>query len=317
MIDVACLGETMGQLVPVDFPTRTATSFRLHQAGAESNTAIHLARLGFQIEWVSRLGADAVGDRILDAIGAEGVGISTVARDPHSRTGLFLKEPIGLSRNVTYYRTGSAASKLTSADVDRALRLKPRVLHLTGITPALSSSCDEAIAYAVDECRRLGVVSSFDVNYRPVLWPDLGTARERLTELASSCDIVFVGQDEAHELWGALTPHGVAAAIPSAATTVVKDGGDKATSLRDGAAASVPALPVDVVESVGAGDAFAAGWLAGFLRQQDDTTRLKLGHLVARAALTSTDDTGTAVELDALLADAQDPNLWTTTTQEI
>lgn len=305
------MGEAMGQFVPAGGRgVEEAVTFALHQAGAESNVAIGLARLGHRAVWVSRLGDDAIGRRILTALEKEGVEISLPRLMDDRPTGLFLKDPDHGSRSVTYYRRGSAASRLDRSDIRRALGLRPRVLHLSGVVPALSPSCDDAAGFALEAARTGSVTTSFDVNYRPALWRNRDTAAERLLELANASDVVFVGLDEAGSLWGSTSATDVRRAIPNAGTLVVKDGARRATSFGADGAASVPALRVDVVESVGAGDAFAAGWLSGFLRGREPSVALRYGHLLARAALVAFSDQGEVLPVEALATLARDESLW-------
>ncbi|MFG1646625.1 sugar kinase [Amycolatopsis sp. NPDC049252] len=284
--DVVCLGESMAQLLPADgAPVRHATRFALTTAGAESNVARALVQLGSTASWVSLVGDDALGARLLDDVAAAGVDVSLTRRGP-GRTGFFVKDPHPRGSTVTYYRDGSAASRLGRADVDRALAARPRHLHLSGVTPALSASCRDAVGYALDR----DVTTSFDVNHRPALWPDLAEAATVLSGLARRADVVFTGLDEAAALWGTTTPEQVRELLPEPAVVVVKNGGTDATSFGPDGVAVEPALPVDVVEPVGAGDAFAAGWLHGMLTGLPHPARLRLGHLLARAALTSLSD---------------------------
>lgn len=309
-LDVACLGETMGQFVPVKDGIVAATWFRLEHAGAESNVAVGLAQLGLHAAWVSRLGQDAVGERILNALVDEGVDTSLVERRSGHPTGIFLKEPSGHGRKVTYYRRGSAASTMDRDDVNRMFAAEPALLHISGITSALSASCDDAVQFALTTARQRGIVTSFDVNYRPILWAGRNDAAQRLGEMANLADIVFVGQDEANDLWGAGSPHSIERLLAGAGRVIVKDSDKVATSVSKGAYVMVPALQVEVAESVGAGDAFAAGWLAAMIDDHDEATRLRCGHLMARASLGSTTDHGSRISMPALLAEAADESLW-------
>ena len=289
--DVVCLGETMALVAPdPPAPLATAASVVLSHGGAESNVAICLSRLGSRAQWCSRLGDDALGRRVLRAVAAEGVGVDLVEVDPQARTGVYFKDPGPGGTAVLYYRDGSAASRMTQSDVDRALTCEPRILHVSGVTPALSESCAAAMTYAVGAARRAGVVVSFDVNYRPALWSDgVAAARELLT-LAQRSDVVLVGLDEARALWGTATDADVRALLAGPTHLVVKDGPRDSTEYELDTVVRVPAPVVEVVEPVGAGDAFAAGWLHAYLLGMDSTERLRHGHVVAADSLSSPTD---------------------------
>jgi 2-dehydro-3-deoxygluconokinase len=295
MSEVVCVGESMALVTPdPPAPLRLGGPMRLEVAGAESTVACYLAQLGLRAAWASRVGADPLGDLLLSTIGSWGVDTGFVEVDPGAPTGTFFKDPGSkgpgepgrsdgrrhAGTRVYYYRAGSAASLLgPESQVPRAV-----LTHLSGVTPALSSSCAALIDRLLAERR-----CSFDVNYRPGLWPVDGAAPV-LHELAARAEIVFVGLDEARTLWGVSTAADVRALLPQPTVLVVKDGAVGATSFHPGGTDFVPTPPVDVVEPVGAGDAFAAGYLAGLLRGLPETDRLALGHRVAAAALAVTGD---------------------------
>jgi 2-dehydro-3-deoxygluconokinase len=164
-----------------------------------------------------------------------------------------------------------------------------RVLHLSGITAALSPSCLQLMRAAILERRLAPAIVSFDVNYREALWPP-HEAAPVLAELANSSDLVFIGLDEAEALWGCKTTDDVRAMLPNAGTLIVKNDAHGAESLSLEGRVFTPSPSVEVVESVGAGDAFAAGYLSGLLRGWAEEQRLRLGHLVAAQALFVTSD---------------------------
>ena len=285
--EVLCLGETMALVTPtVPAPLESAESFSLAAAGAESNVAVHLAALGHRAGWASRLGADPLGRRVINALSAAGVDTSLVGVRANAPTGVYFKDPAPSGTKVHYYRAGSAASTMDETALSGAAADDPRVLHLSGITPALSDGCDRLVEHLLTRRRRNLI--SFDVNYRPALWP-VERAGPRLRELAREADLVFVGLDEARTLWGASTPDHVAEILSGPGTVIVKDA-DVAAHALGAHAASVPAPAVEVVEPVGAGDAFAAGHLSGLLRGFDTARCLRLGHLVAAHGLLSTRD---------------------------
>ncbi|WP_079260707.1 sugar kinase [Streptomyces malaysiensis] len=291
---VVCVGETMAALAPEPPEALdTGDALRLSVAGAESNVAMYLADLGLSAVWRSALGDDPFGRRVRAAVAAANVDVSGVRSDPDRPTGLLVKDPGPTGTRVHYYRRGSAASALGPDVLDDPGLRSAALLHLTGVTPALSPSCRALVerALATPPSDRPYAIS-FDVNHRPALWPD-GTAATVLHELADRADITFVGLDEAQHLWGAdLDAGGVRKLLPRPRLLVVKDGGRAATAFGEGPEVTVPAPRTEVVEPVGAGDAFAAGFLAGLLRGGELTSALRLGHITAASALKVTGDHG-------------------------
>ncbi|CAL9545265.1 2-dehydro-3-deoxygluconokinase [Streptomyces sp. enrichment culture] len=288
VLDVVALGESMVTFLPTR-PGRLADvpSFERGIGGAESNTACALAAAGHAVSWVSRVGADGFGDHLVQTVGAYGVDVSAVARDAERPTGVYFRTAGDRATDayeVAYYRAGSAASAMSVANVDLAAVRSGRVLHLSGITAALSGSCLDLLWELTEPAPGRPLVS-FDVNFRAGLW-DGSEGPAVLLDLARRADLVFVGADEAREAWGL---HGTGAlrdALPGPATLVVKQGADGATAYGRGETHFVPAPPVDVVAAVGAGDAFAAGFLSATLRGLPLRDRLRHGHLWAAAALT-------------------------------
>jgi 2-dehydro-3-deoxygluconokinase len=302
--EAVCLGESMAVLVP-DRPGTldTVESFRVAVGGAESNVACGLAGLGISSAWVSRVGADGFGTRLTADLAACGVDVSAVAVDPARPTGMYVKE-LGENSRMHYYRTGSAASALSPALLEdpaaARLLLRARLWHLTGITPALSDSC-LGLVRTLLKLRTPGRLISFDLNWRPALWRDRDPAV--LRDLMDAADILLLGADEAELAFGVGDPHELRAMFPSPTTVVVKDSGHQVTALRrDGGTVTERALAVEVVEATGAGDGFAAGYLAATLRGLDQRARLRLGHLTAAAALTTRGDHGEALPEDVLTA---------------
>ncbi|MEU0401470.1 sugar kinase, partial [Streptomyces sp. NPDC006197] len=375
--EVVCLGESMVAFLP-SRPGRLADvpSFTRAIGGAESNVACALAAAGHRVRWVGRVGRDGFGDHLVDTIAAYGVDVGAVGRDPHRPTGVYFRtdeDRATDAHEVVYYRAGSAASAMSPATVPYEAVAGARILHLTGITAALSADC-LALMRELTAPRAGRPLVSFDVNHRAGLWRD-GGASEVLLELARRADVVFVGADEAERLWGVAEPDAIRAVLAEPAVLVVKRGGEGVVAfercaasfptpplpepgLRPGPRAStadgaehrparrsrarpqavrgpgglppvregagwgkaprsgpapapaapgpaapapdgpapaprgrdtvtpVPAPRVTVVSPVGAGDAFAAGFLSGTLRGLDMRTRLRHGHLAAAAALT-------------------------------
>ncbi|GAA0995921.1 sugar kinase [Nocardiopsis tropica] len=288
-VDAVCVGETMAVLTS---PEALAAGTRLHvgTGGAESNVAVALARLGHASAWVSRVGDDPFGRIVTDAVAQWGVDVRGVVVDPVLPTGLYVKDTAPGGAGVLYYRSGSAASALSAADADRVWSRGARIVHLSGITPALSARASALVERLLDRRAGDGALRSFDVNHRPALWP-ARVAAPVLLDLARRADVVFVGRDEAERLWGTPTAEDVRAVMPEVRTLVVKDAEHGATCFEGTGAVFEPSPEVEVVEAVGAGDAFAAGFLSGLIDGLSAERRLRLGHAVAGAVLRSHGDT--------------------------
>lgn len=263
--------------------------------GAETNVAIGLARLGHSVRWVGRLGEDEVGTFALRTLRAEGVLTDAVVRDPSRPTGIMLLEKrIADVSRAAYYRAGSAGSGLAFGDLGAALGAGPEVVHFTGITPALSESAAEATVRAAEAARERGITVSFDVNYRAKLW-DRDAATKALTVLSGLADIVIASEDEIglvagssgnaseDELVGELHARGVR-------DVVIKRGGAGAAAhTREGSHHS-DALEVPVADTVGAGDAFTAGYLSALLDGEPVDQRLRRGVTLGAFAVAATGD---------------------------
>lgn len=245
--------------------------------------AVGVARLGGDATWLGRVGRDATGDLIERRLRTEGV--RTLAIRDDAFTGLMVRyRRTGELTHVDYHRAGSAGSRLSPADLPAADLQSAAVLHVTGITPALSDSARAAVFHAVETARAAGVPVSVDVNYRGKLWSRFDAAPVR-RDLVSRADLVVAGPDEAALFIGAEPPlDGLAALGPT--EVVVKDGARGCTALIDGERYAVPALPVTVVDPVGAGDAFVAGYLADRMAGADPATRLRTAVAVGAFAVT-------------------------------
>ena len=301
--DVVCLGESMVTFLP-SRPGRLADvpAFERAIGGAESNVACTLSRSGHSVRWISRVGADGFGDHLVEAIAARGVDVGIVGRDPRRPTGIYFRtdgeRPTTMDAaeggvaEVVYYREGSAASAMSPRTVDLDVVDDTRVLHVSGITAALSEDCLELMRLLTGQREGRPLVS-FDVNYRVGLWERAGRDPGVLLDLARGCDLVFVGEDEAAAAWGISGgPSALREALPEPGVLVVKQGDEGATAFvrADGEQAGdevfVPALRIDVAGAVGAGDGFAAGFISATLRGLSVRDRLRHGHLTAAAALT-------------------------------
>jgi 2-dehydro-3-deoxygluconokinase len=285
---VVTAGETMVLGVPArPGRLRHVPSLELKIGGAESNLAIALSRLGVRAGWVSLLGDDEPGQLVLDRVRAEGVDTSQVRRLQGYPTGLYLREQVGPTVRVYYYRRGSAASTMAPETLDLEYLKEAEFLHLTGITPALSEDCR---AFTLWAAREDGTRVSFDVNYRSKLWGS-GEARAFVEEILPSVDLLFVGDDEARALWGRDDEDLVRElAARGPREVVLKLGREGSLALVDGRTITRPAYPVEEVDPVGAGDAFDAGYLAGHLWERGPEERLRVANAMGALSVATLGD---------------------------
>ena len=288
--DVVTMGETMVSL-RTGTPLRLGGSLSMTMAGAESTVAIGLARLGHTVRWGGRVGADEVGAYILRTLRAESVIVDTVVVDGQRPTGLMLAERrVADVSRVSYYRAGSAGSALSASDAAACLVDAPRILHVTGITPALSDSAAEAVTEAVYLAVRGGALVSVDVNYRSMLWTPQ-EAHPVLSELVRRAHIVIASEDEL----GLVAPQDESVAAQELAASgvnqlVIKRGARGATVWHDGEAHHAPAIAVPVLDTIGAGDAFTAGYLSGVLDGLSPAAALHRGTVTGAFAVSAVGD---------------------------
>lgn len=311
VVDVVTMGETMALMKSTTpGPLAHETSLGLGIGGAESNVAIALRRLGASVAWVGRVGADSLGDLVLRQLRAEDLTLHAIT-DPEASTGLMIKERRTQdSSKVMYYRARSAGSRLSRQDIPADLVAGARLLHITGITPALSTSAADAITTAVKLARESGTLVSFDLNYRQALW-SREDASASFRALIREADIVFAGDDEAAIVVGeADGPHELAHRIAALGPTqvIIKLGAQGAVALIDGEEFSQAPVPIRAVDTVGAGDAFVAGYLAELLRGEPISQRLLTASRTgAFACLVPGDWEGMPRRCELDMLDAVDP----------
>ncbi|SFN28867.1 sugar kinase [Proteiniclasticum ruminis] len=268
-MDVVTFGETMVLFNPeTQGPLRYVGTFTKSIGGAESNVAIALARLGHKAGWFSKLGDDEFGRYIKSTVMGEEVDVSRVKKDPKRTTGILFKERFStVNPNVYYYRKGSAASHLMMEDLDMDYIASAKILHVTGISLALSEEMREAVFYAVREAKKRGVLISFDPNIRLKLWSK-EEARETILEMVKLTDLLFPGKEEAELLLGLTEPEEIADSFLNLGvqTVALKLGKSGCYVKNKETEAFVHGYTVDhPVDTVGAGDGYAAGFLSGYL----------------------------------------------------
>ncbi|MGB6242995.1 MAG: sugar kinase [Castellaniella sp.] len=274
-LDVVTLGEAMVMLVADRTgPLEQVDVFHKRTAGAETNVAIGLARLGLRVGWGSRLGQDSMGRYLLASIQGEGVDCSRVALVAGARTGMLFKGRVedGSDPLVEYHRAGSAASRMTPADVDRDWLLGARHLHATGVFAAVSADSFQVSLQTMSQMRAAGRTVSFDPNLRPSLWASVDAMRAGINQLAALADWVLPGLEEGRLLTGEQQPEAIARFyLDRGARLVVIKLGPEGAYYDDGTAQGyVPASPVEqVIDTVGAGDGFAVGVISALLEGED------------------------------------------------
>ncbi|MFN2744498.1 MULTISPECIES: sugar kinase [Bacillus] len=280
-LDVMTFGESMAMFYANETgELHEVSSFSKALAGAETNVAVGLARLGFRVGWVSKVGADSLGTFILNELKKEHVDISAVKRTAGKQTGILLKSKVESGDpDVTYYRKGSAASTMGIEDYPSGYFKQANHLHMTGIPPALSNKMKAFSHHAVQQMKKEGKTISFDPNLRFQLWPDQETMVHTINEFASQADWFFPGINEGKLLTGFHTPEKIAAFYLEQGVKLIvvklgKEGAYYRTAEEEG---YVSGYPVEVVDTVGAGDGFAVGMISGLL------DRLPLEEAVQRA----------------------------------
>ena len=308
-LDVITFGEAMLLMVADrPGPLEYAQAFHKRTAGAETNVAIGLARLGLRVGWASRLGTDSMGRYLLHAMAAEGIDCSHVVCDSTQKTGFQFKGVVidGSDPPVEYHRQGSAASHMGPADIDADWLRSARHLHATGVFAAISASSLPAAQKTMELMRSAGGSVSFDPNLRPTLWARPEHMRQAINDLATRADWVLPGLEEGRLLTGESTPEGIAHFYRQrgAQLVVVKLGSEGAYFEGDAAvgAGYVPGFAVaQVVDTVGAGDGFAVGVISALLEGLNVPEAVKRGAWIgARAVQVLGDSEGlpTRAELD-------------------
>jgi len=297
MLDVLTYGEAMAMFVAAEpGPLASAVNFTKRAAGAELNVATGLARLGFKVGWISRLGADSFGEFIREVLAREGIDARCVRTDARHPTGFQVKSRTldGSDPVVEYFRRGSAASLLSVEDFQPDYVLGARHLHLSGVAPAISASSRELAFRLASEVRSAGRTITFDPNLRPTLWASQDDMVRTLNALAAYADWVLPGIGEGLALTGSSDPATIARFYleRGARGVVVKLGAQGAYyRTADGAHGTVSAEPVaQVIDTVGAGDGFAVGFICALLEGRGVADAVVCGNRIGALAVQTIGD---------------------------
>ncbi|WP_018662026.1 sugar kinase [Heyndrickxia acidiproducens] len=305
--DVITFGEAMGMFIAEETgDLASVRHFTKELAGAETNVAIGLARLGYRVLWLSKVGTDSLGDYIIQELQKEKVDPSLIKRDPERLTGFQLKEKVEKGDpGVQYYRKNSAASQMGTKDFPELAEIHANHYHLTGIPLALSPSVRELSAALLHKARSEGKTISFDPNLRPSLWKDEKTMVKTIQSFACQADYIFPGISEGKILTGYAQPEDIAKFYldQGAKMVFVKLGAKGAYVATQAESKVVAGFPVSkVVDTVGAGDGFSVGVLSGLFDGLDVFEAAGRGNAIGALATMSAGDKAGLPNREQLLA---------------
>jgi 2-dehydro-3-deoxygluconokinase len=300
MYDVITIGETMLRLTPAGgLRWEQADQWEMHIGGSESNTAAGLARLGHPVAWMSRLTDNPLGRKIARSLAGHGVDVQHVVWTDEDRIGTYYYEPSAAPREATvlYDRAQSSFSRFSADMIPQNLFTSEtaKFFHFTGISLALGPAPRDLIAECVRLAKQAGWRISFDINHRSKLW-NAAEARSVYQEFIHQADIVFIPFYDARLIWGSSIsesqlnrdPRQAAfsglremAKLISAGCIVMTLGPHGSAALHDGSEYYAPALAVTPIGRLGAGDAFSAGFLSGWLREGCPEFSLRYGNAAA------------------------------------
>ncbi len=297
MFDLTTLGEIMLRLsVSAGTRLESAGTLAAYPGGAEANVAAAFARLGNRCAWLGALPSNPLGQLVANSLRVAGVDLRGVHWEATGRLGTYYVEFAAPPRSiqVVYDRADSCAARMQPADVDWDILLDTRLFHITGITPAVSPSCHAITQEAISRARRAGVAFSLDINYRGRLWTT-AEAAATLRPLAEGAALLFCSSGDAGRVFGIYgSPEEVVrglVAATGAQRIVTTLGADGAIAWDGSQIVRAGALPVTILDRLGAGDALAAGVIHGFLQAPMDLSRaLRYGVVLAALALSQHGD---------------------------
>lgn len=295
MYDLISIGETMQVFIPDHAgPLRYSNSYHTRIAGAESNVAIGLQKLGYKTGWISKLGEDEFGHFVLNNIRGEGIDTSQVVMDSQYKTGIMFKESTFFNETkVVYYRENSAATHLSIKDIDENYIKKTNILHLTGITPVLSDSCKNVVYRLIEIAKKHNITISFDPNIRMKLWGNHDYS-DLIKDILLKSNIVLLGLEEAKKLFNIDDKNKIVEKIfsyKSPKYLAIKDGekGAWVASKKD-KFFHVKPQKCKSIDSVGAGDAFNVGFLYGFIEKMSLKKCGEIGNILGALATQTSGD---------------------------
>jgi len=294
LLDLITIGETMAVFTPASRgKLRYVRDFNLKIAGAESNLAIGMQKLGYSTGWISKLGDDELGQFIIQTLRGEGIDLSNISIDSNRPTGIMIKEFIGFNEtNIYYYRHNSAASSLSPGDIDEEYVRQAKIVHITGITPLLSHSCYESVKRIIDIAKENNILISFDPNIRLKLF-NSQEALDIIKSVLLQSNIVLLGLSEAEILFNLGDIEAIFSLVKDCENIqylAVKDGANGAWVGNREKYLKIEPYKCNPVDPVGAGDAFNAGFLSGILDGLDIKVCGQIGAICGALATQSYGD---------------------------
>lgn len=288
-------GEPMGLLIAQSEGSLDSVSgYDLAVAGAEFNVAVGVARLGHRVTYMTKLGKDPFGERIIHVLDDNKIGNEFVAWSDEKKTGFMLKSRVSKGDpDIFYFRAGSAASTLSVEDVEKINFADYSHIHLTGILPALTDTTRAAVNLMFDKARAAGLLISFDPNLRPQLWSSREVMIKSINEMAAKADIVLPGTAEGKILMGSDNPQEINKfyLANGAKTVITKCGSDGAYVSTADEEFMVSGFKVEkVVDTVGAGDGFAAGVITGLMENLSLKDAVRRGNAIGAIQVMSRGD---------------------------
>lgn len=292
---IMLVGEPMGLFIAEEEALlEDVRHFTMSVAGAELNVAIGLARLEHPVDYLTKLGNDPFGRRIIKTMNRNAIHTSMVLNSEDHPTGFMLKSKTSRGDpDICYYRKGSAASTICPADLDGLDFSEYEALHMTGIFPALSSATRETSYFVIQKAKLKGLTVFFDPNLRPQLWPDQKEMVSTINELASMADYVLPGENEGKILCGTPDPKKIAEFYLSKGsnTVIVKTGPKGAYAATAEFSFSSPTFPAEkIVDTVGAGDGFAAGIISAVLEDLPLEEAVRRGNAIGTIQIMNASD---------------------------
>jgi 2-dehydro-3-deoxygluconokinase len=288
-VDVIALGEPMLEFNATEPGSlHQIRNYEVSWGGDTSNFAVAVSRLGRSAGYICRLGDDDFGKILLDLWKHEGVDASHVILDKHAPTGIYFISRSGEKHSFTYYRSGSAASRLSADDIPGDYLAQAKVFHTSGISQAISESACEAAFYAIEVAREAGAFISYDPNVRLKLW-DRERAQSTILETIRMADFVFPSLEDARVITGLDDPEQMARDLQRLGPKLValKLGEEGALLATQDGLRHIEPFKVEVEDTTGAGDAFAGAFIVAYL---DGLDLYECGRFAnAAGALTCTD----------------------------